>query len=61
MTIDSARPRYPKDSVICVAVSNIAQARHMNPPDSLDHGDQVLAELCRGGERHEDLVLPAVS
>ena len=32
----------------------------MNPPDSLDHGDQMLAELCRGGERHEDLVLPAV-
>ena len=31
-----------------------------NPPDSLDHGDQVLAELRRGGERHEDLVLPAV-
>ena len=32
----------------------------MNPPDGLDHGDEVLAELRGGGERHEDLVLPAV-
>ena len=32
----------------------------MTLPDSLDHGDEVLAELRRGGERHEDLVLPAV-
>ena len=31
-----------------------------SPPDGLDHGDQMLAELRCGRKRHEDLVLPPV-
>ena len=37
-----------------------ASPMNKSPPDGLDHGDQMLAELRCGRKRHEDLVLPPV-